>query len=79
MGYNPLPGCAEEELGRMWSHPKQVDVDQNVAYHRHKGVGPATNSLDHRARVCYLPCCLSYDELCRAVGVHSLSIPPFTF
>ena len=37
---------------------------------------PATDSLDLRARACYLSYGLSYDELHHAVGVHSLSVPP---
>ena len=42
-------------------------------------MGPACDSLDHRARACYLLCGLMYDELCQAIGMRSLSVPPFTF
>ena len=50
----------------MWSCPKQV-VNNKVWYlKRHSGVGPATESLDHRAGACNLLHGLSYDEHCHA-------------
>ena len=42
-------------------------------------MGLETDSLNHRAGVCYLPCGFLYDELCHAVGMHSLLVPPSTF
>ena len=42
-------------------------------------MGPATDSLDYRAGVCYLPCGLLNNELCCAVSVHSLLVPPSAF
>ena len=50
----------------MWSQPKQVVVDKAWCLNRQNGADPATESLDHRARACYLPCGLSYNELCHA-------------
>ena len=39
-------------------------------------MGPATDSLDHRTGVCYFLSGLLYNELCHAVGMRSLSVPP---
>ena len=30
LGFHPLPGCVEKELGEMWSHLKQVVADEVV-------------------------------------------------
>ena len=49
-----------------------------MCLNRQNGVGPATDSLDHRAGAYYLPHSLLYNELCHAVGVLSLSVPPST-
>ena len=46
----------------MWSCPKQVVADEVWCLNKHNGMGSATDSLDYRARVCYLPCSLLYNE-----------------
>ena len=50
-----------------------------LCLNRRYGIGPACDSLDHRARVCYLPRSLPYDELHHTISMHSLSVPPSTF
>ena len=58
---------------------KQLVADEVCALNRWYGMGPVCDSLDHRARACYLPCSLSYDELRHTVSMHSLLVPPSTF
>ena len=62
----------------VWSRSKRVVADE-VCLNRRYDVGPACDSLNHRTRACYLPYGLMYNELCHAVGVHSLSVPPSAF
>ena len=58
LGYHPLLGCSEEQLGGMWSHLKQVVMDEIVAYYRPSSTGPKNYSLDYRAKACYFLCSL---------------------
>ena len=53
LGCHPLLSHAEEELGGMWSHLNQNGYSRGCCHQRHSGMGPATNSLDHRAGVYY--------------------------
>ena len=48
--------AAWKRMGGIWSRPKQVVMEEVVAYHRHSIVGPETDSLDHRDGACYLSC-----------------------
>ena len=50
-----------------------------LCLNRRNNAGPATDSLEHRAGVCYLPRGLLYNELCHVISVNSLSVPPSTF
>ena len=52
---------------------------QGLCLNRWNGMGQATDSLEHRAGVYYLPHCLLYDELSRTIGMHSFSVPPSAF
>ena len=54
-------------------------MDEVCDLNRQYYMGPAYDSLDHRARACYLPYSFSYDELHHAIGMHSPLIPPSTF
>ena len=38
--------------------PEASSHGQGVCLNRQNGVGPATDSLGHRARACYIPCSL---------------------
>ena len=58
--------------------PEASGHGQGVCLNRWNGMGPAIDNLDHRARACYLPCGLPYDELIHAIGVHSLLVPHST-
>ena len=49
---------------------------QGLCLNRQNGMGPATDSLDHRAGACYLPCGLLYNKICCAVGVLHSRFPP---
>ena len=79
MGCHPLPSCAKEVLGFDVVSLKAGGRGRGLYLNRQNSTGPATDSLDHRAGACYLPCGLSYDELRRAIGMHSLSVPPSAF
>ena len=59
--------------------PKASGRGQVVCLNRQNSMGPATDSLDHRAGACYLLCDLLYNELHCAIGVQSLSVPPSAF
>ena len=50
-----------------------------LCLNRWYSMGPACNSLDHRARGCYLQCSLMYNELHHAIGMCSLLVPPSAF
>ena len=56
--------------------PKAGSHGQGVNLNRQSGMGPITDSPDHRAGACHLLPSLSYDEFCCTVGLHSLSVPP---
>ena len=55
--------------------PEASGRGQGVCLNRQNSVAPAIDSLEHRARACYLPCSLLYNELCHAISIHSLSVP----
>ena len=59
--------------------PKADGRGRGMCLNRQNSMVPETDSLDHRAGACYLPCVILYDELRDAVHVHSLSVPPSAF
>ena len=79
LGCHPHPSCMGKALGFGVALFKACSCGRGLCLNRRYGVGPACDSLDHRAGVCYLPCSLPYNELCHAIGLSSLSVPPFAF
>ena len=67
---------------RRWARCGFIKVGgcrRGLCLNRCYGAGPTCSSLDHRARACYLPCSLPYNELHHAVGMRSLLVPPSAF
>ena len=56
--------------------PEAGGRGQGLCLNRWNSVGPETDSLDHRARVCYFPCGLLYDELHCTIDVNHSRLPP---
>ena len=52
LGCHPHSSCAGKALGMTWSRLKHVVADEVCALNRQYGVGPACDSLDHRAGAC---------------------------
>ena len=55
--------------------PKASGRGQGVCLNKQNSVGPATDSLDHKARACYLPHGLLYNELLHTISMYSLLVP----
>ena len=64
--------------GRNVVLPKASGLGWGLCLNRWNSMGSATYSLVHRARVYYLLCGPLYNELCHAIGIHSLLVPPST-
>ena len=63
LGNHPLLSCVGVVLGFDVVLLKAGGHRQGLCLNRWNGVGPATVSLDHRARACYLLYGLLYNEL----------------
>ena len=79
LGSHPLLSCVGKALGFDVVSLEAGGHGQGLCLNRWNGMGPATDSLDHRAGVCYLLCSLWYNELQHAINMHSLSVPPSIF
>ena len=72
-----LLGYVEEELGGMWSYPKQNSCGEKCFSHRHSSVGPFSDILDHRAQPWNWPQAAYSAQQCpgQLVHIHTQSPP----
>ena len=79
LGCYPHPSRVGKALGFRVVSFKAGDYGQGICLNSQYSVGPACDSLDHRAGACYLLHGLLYDVLHCAISMHSLLVPPLEF